>query len=426
MAALWWSAGVALVAAGLLLNALNLDGNAGLTAPLGHDAVFSLWAAAYTTVGAVVGARRPANPIGWMLLAAGLVFAAGSALFEYANHGLDAPGSAAALWFADSVTTLAPATIALAVLLFPDGRPAQGRWRAAHWLPIASGLALLFGYALYPGAIDSTAPSTTNPAGIAGAGGVLEALQVVGWALLAASMVAAGSTVVVRLRSSTGAVHQQMKWVAAGGAALGVTWAWNTLLYVPPFRQPLVTSVSLLLVTLGFCAVPVSMGVAILRYRLYEIDVVIRRTLTYGVLVSLLASVYLGCVAVLGGDLRSVSGESGTIAVTVSTLAVAGLFRPALERIRRAVDRRFYRAAYDSTGMLAGFAGRLRQRVDLDALEADLLGVVSQTVQPAHATLWLRHRPDQPGAWRTAPTHPRSAEVDPIGREAPPSPWSLG
>ena len=149
---------------------------------------------------------------------------------------------------------------------------------------------------------------------------------------------------------------------------------------------------SLVFVVLAECGIPVAIGIAVMRYRLYGIDVLIRRTVTYTALVAVLAAVYLGCVVVLEAGLQSVSGQSGSIAVTISTLAVAGLFGPALRGIRRAVDRRFSRSVYDGAQTLAEFSGRLRHEIDLETVEVELIGVVRETMGPAHATLWLRGR----------------------------------
>jgi hypothetical protein len=208
--------------------------------------------------------------------------------------------------------------------------------------------------------------------------------------LLALSLLAGGAAIVVRLRRSSGAARQQLKWVAFAGALLGLTWTWWSLTYLPPLRHTPVVGASLVLLALTFCGIPIATGIAILRYRLYAIDTLIRRTVAYSILVALLGTVYLASVVAVGAVFRSTSGQSSAIAVTISTLAVAALFRPALVRIRRLVDRRFYRSAYDRDRTLAAFSASLRQHVDLLVLEDELLGVVRQTLQPAHTSLWFR------------------------------------
>ena len=144
------------------------------------------------------------------------------------------------------------------------------------------------------------------------------------------------------------------------------------------------------LALLSFGLIPVAIGIAVLRYRLYEIDVIIRKTLVYAVLIGALALVYLGGISLIGWTLRDVAGQSSTLAITLSTLAVAAAFQPLRHRIQQAVDRRFYRQTYDAQRTLDAFNGRLREHVDLDSLQNEVLGVARETLQPGHATLWLR------------------------------------
>jgi hypothetical protein len=384
------SAWVVFAVIALVLNVVNQRGNAGLEAPLGHDVIFTLWGVAYASVGTLIVARRPENPIGWIFLAAGGIFAASSALFEYANQALRHPGSLPgglwAVWIENTFAVASPALIALALLLFPDGRSESRRWRTATYIPLAAIVTLCLGLGLDPRALDSE----TNPVGVDGVAGAITAATVVGWALLTISLLAGSAAIVVRLRRSSGAARQQLKWVAFAGALLGLTWAWWTLTYIPALHYAPVVGAGLILLTLTFCGIPVATGIAILRYRLYAIDTLIRRTLAYTILVALLGTVYLASVVAVGEVFRSTSGQSSAIAVTISTLAVAALFRPALTRIRRLVDRRFYRSAYDRERTLAAFSTTLRQHVDLLVLEDELLGVVRSTLQPAHTSLWFR------------------------------------
>jgi hypothetical protein len=207
-------------------------------------------------------------------------------------------------------------------------------------------------------------------------------------------MVASAASLVVRYRRARGLERQQVKWLA--GAAAGVASAYAVVVplggYVDPSSQdtPAWLSAAQTLSLLSFCLIPVAIVFAVLRYRLYDIDVIIRRTLVYAVLVASLAALYLGGVTLIGGVLRDVTGGSGAIGVTVSTLAVAGAFQPLRARIQRMVDRRFYRGRYDAARTLEAFSGRLREQVEIETVSGEVLDVVRQTLQPAHVSLWLR------------------------------------
>ncbi len=392
-----WCVCAALVVVALVLHGVNLGSGAGMISPIGDNLVFALWAVAYASVGAVIGARRPANPIGWLLLAAGFVLAASGAAFEYADYAFGSqpplPGGTAAAWVAFCVSPDALVLVPLALLYFPDGHPRSPRWRRAMWIPVGAIVGLTIGTGLYPGPLDQTAHIAPNPIGV-GAPTLIDVAQSIGWTLLVVSFMAAAAVIVLNLRGSTGLRRQQMKWVAGAGALLGVAWTWWSLTYVLPVPDS-VGVVSLVFLVLAECGIPVAIGIAVMRYRLYGIDVLIRRTVTYTALVAVLAAVYLGCVVVLEAGLQSVSGQSGSIAVTMSTLAVAGLFGPALRGIRRAVDRRFSRSVYDGAQTLVEFSGRLRHEIDLETVEVELIGVVRETMGPTHATLWLRHGPSE-------------------------------
>ncbi len=384
-----------MTAAGLVLNLVNLGSNAGLSAPLDHDIVFSLWAATYATVGAVVAIRRPGHVVGWLLLGAGFTFALASMCFEYANWALGpgaAPGGVLGLWVAETPSALPLVLIPLALLVFPDGRLLTARWRPLAWLSAVTAACLLAGLGLVPGRIDAAVPDT-NPFGIAGAGTALDAVGVVGWALEIVLFAAAGAATVIRLRRSTGATHQQMKWVTYASAILGVVWAQWTVMYLAGVMGDALFAVELSVVAAAMAAVPVAMGIAILRYRLYGIDVIIRKTLVYAVLVAILSAVYAGGVIGLSEGLRSITGGTGAVAVTLSTLGVAAMFQPLRRRIQHGVDSRFYRDRYDSARVVGLFNQRMRDQIDLGALESELLAVVTTTLQPASAGLWIRDDP---------------------------------
>jgi len=386
-----WCVAAAMVAAGLVLNVMNLDSNAGISPPLDHDIVFSLWAAIYSTVGAVVAIRSRGHVVGWLLLGAGFIFALGSLCFEYANWALGPgswPGGSWALWVAETPSALALVLIPLALLLFPDGRFVSARWRPLTGVSVLTAVCLL-AIGVAPGRLDPAAPGP-NPLGIEGARTVVDAVGVVGWVLALVLFAAAGAATVLRLRRSTGATHQHMKWVCYAAAVLGVVWAQWTVLYLAGVMGDVMFAVELSIVAAAMAGVPVAMGIAILRYRLYGIDVIIRKTLVYAALIAILGAAYIGGVVLLSVALRSLTGGTGAVAVTVSTLGVAAMFQPLRRRVQHAVDRRFYRDRYDSARIVGRFNHRMRDQIDLGALETELLAVVSTALQPASVRLWIR------------------------------------
>ncbi len=406
----WWVATTA-IAAGLVLNVVNQQhANAGLTPPVGHDIVFSVWAAAYATVGALIAVRKPGNVVGWLLLAGGLVLAVSSLMFEYANWALaprHAPGGTLALWIAQTPSTLFLILISLALLVFPDGRLPGPRWRPVVWLSGVGCACLLIGLGLLPGSMDSNI-AVENPIGVGETRWALNALQVSGWIVTLVLFAAAGTATVVRLRRSSGATRQQMKWVSYAAAVLGVVWTQWTVMYLSQLYAGLVADIELVVTSAAIAGVPIAMGIAILRYRLYEIDVIIRKTLVYTVLVAALSVVYIGGVAVLSEVLRTVAGESGAMVVTLSTLGVAAAFQPLRRRIQHVVDHRFYRDRYDTTRIADQFNQRMREQIDLDALRGELLSAITTTLQPSSVTLWM------PPAQSSGPSQGRS-----IQRSAP-------
>jgi hypothetical protein len=354
----------------------------------------------YPAAGWLIAARRPENPIGWLLLAVGFSWGL-TATSTYADYTIklhnDLPGGAlvaavgSAFWL--------PAigiTGTFLLLLFPDGHLPGRRWRYVAWATVVAMGAALTGLIFRPGPLaDAGYPGEQNPVGIGVIGGpVLTTADWLAILVVVAMMVASAASLVVRYRRARGLERQQVKWLA--GAAAGVASAYAVVVplggYVDPSSQdtPVWLSAAQTLSLLSFCLIPVAIVFAVLRYRLYDIDVIIRRTLVYAVLVASLAALYLGGVTLIGGVLRDVTGGSGAIGVTVSTLAVAGAFQPLRARIQRMVDRRFYRGRYDAARTLEAFSGRLREQVEIETVSGEVLDVVRQTLQPAHVSLWLR------------------------------------
>jgi len=354
---------------------------------------------AFPVAGVVIATRQPANPIGWILLAIGAGWGALAGATGYADYGIRLhPGSLPAADIAAvlTVSVWAPPvglTGTFLLLLFPDGRLPGARWRWIAYVGAAATAACTAASLLDPDVLkDSPYASTQNPIGVDALGGVIAVLDYA-VVVLALTMVASAASLVVRFRRAGMVEREQVKWLAA---AAGVS-AWIYLVDLcisvvaggtgpEPVWRVLLDDAFVLSVGL----IPVAIGVAVLRYRLYEIDVIIRRTLVYAALVSVLALLYLTGVFGIQAVVRSVSGQSGTLAVTVSTLIVAAAFQPLRSRIQRAVDHRFYRGRYDAARTLESFSGRLREQVEIEMVSGEVLDVVRQTLQPAHVSLWLR------------------------------------
>jgi hypothetical protein len=342
-------------------------------------------------VGALIVTRNPSHPVGWMFCAAGILMpltgvAEGYGIYALFTNPGSLPGGDVAACI--SVWAFLPALILIGPVLFmvfPDGRPLSPRWRPLLWVAIASMVAVSLGQCLHPGKLD-TAPfeSVENPFGIAGAGDFLAAVVSLGFLGVVVSAVGAAASILIRFRRSRGVVRLQVKWLAYTGVVFALTMLLSSVLFELGFEDAGNVPVLLTLASIPLCA-----GQAILRHNLYDVDVVINRTLVYVALTGTLAAAYLGCVLLLQFALDPLTSGS-SLAVAMSTLAVAALFRPARARIQGAVDRRFYRRKYDAQHTLESFSARLREQVDLDALGGELRSVVADTMQPAHVSLWLR------------------------------------
>jgi hypothetical protein len=341
---------------------------------------YTVFVLAFGTVGALVASRRPRNPIGWLLMLAGLSYVIGGVTVTAAEHGAGGRWDTLAAWVGAWIWMVGIGPVAtFGLLLFPSGHLPSRRWRPVAWLAAGGLAALLAGLAIAPGRFSDT--TIENPLGVDG--WLPGALTAAGGVGLILALVGSLASLRARYRSGAPDERQQLKWLvySAGLVLAGVVAS----LLVESLAGDAAANLSNAITTTTVATLPVAMGIAILRYRVYDVDLVIRRTLVYAVLTATLAATYLGLVLLVGLAV----GRSG-FAVAVSTLAVAALFRPALARIQGAVDRRFYRRRYDAARTLEAFGGRLRDELDLEALAADVRGVVEDTVQPAHVTLWLR------------------------------------
>jgi hypothetical protein len=356
----------------------------------GQDAV-ALYLAftAFMVVGAVIVAHRPGNAIGWIFSAIGLLAATGTLAMEYAAYAyVTRPGSLPAAiwpaWYQQQwwIPMLALVFVATP-MLFPTSRLPSARWRPIAAVAAVTAVALELLVALQPTIqLQDENYRVDNPIGLAWipdpetspVGGALAGL-------LTTCIVAAVISLVVRFRRSRGVERQQLKWFTYSGLLLILTI---------PVGAYLPASIGDALFGLIIAFVPVAAGIAILRYRLYDIDRLINRTLVYGLLTAILGLVYAGIVLVVGQVFGGIGAEPPSWAVAGATLAVAALFQPARHRIQAVVDRRFNRRKYDAAKTVEGFTARLRDQVELDTLSTELLAVVHQTMQPTTASLWLR------------------------------------
>jgi hypothetical protein len=346
------------------------------------------------TVGAILASRRPHHPVGWLLLGVGLALQ-GSLLVEgYVEYGLLArpgslPGARYLAGFAYSFVLIWLSCAGFVLLLTPTGRLPSRRWRWWARLAAAAPVVILLGSVVQP---NPLAPDYHgNPLAVPALARVLVVPAVAGVAVTLVSVLVGAGSLVVRFRRARGTERQQLRWLAyAAALAAG-------LLLVALVAAFLLANDNLVLVSLalGMALLPLATGAAILRYRLYDIDHIISRTLAYGLLTVLLGGGY--AVVVLG--LGRLLGRDSSLVVAAATLAVAAAFQPARRRVQGAVDRRFNRRRYDAAHTIAGFSARLREEIDLDTLTGELVTVVEETMQPTRVSIWLR--PPQPPS-RTA------------------------
>jgi hypothetical protein len=362
---------------------------------------------AFMIVGALIVAHRPGNAIGWIFSAIALLAFTGQlagqyAIYAYVTRPGSLPGATLAAWYASWPWFLVLAlSLVFTPLLFPTGRLLSPRWRPVAWLVGVIAAVLTALASLRTELVAAPGQVIANPIGVAAVGNPEEspvALVLIGLLVVLAA-VAFGS-LVLRFRRSRGEERQQLKWFTYAAALVPLSVAGDAL---PTVVGDLAIDVPIVLL-------PVAAGIAILRYRLYDIDRLINRTLVYGLLTALLAGVYAGAVLVLGQLFGGVTGDPPSWAVAGATLAVAAVFQPARRRIQAVVDRRFNRRKYNTAQTIQAFSARLRDQVDLDTLSSELLAVVDQTMQPTRVWLWLR------------PSPPGSSDVP--GHEERPTTWA--
>ena len=348
----------------------------------------------FLVVGVLIASRRPENLIGWMFCSIGLASAWEFFAQEYAFYALvtqagTLPGGVWMAWTQIWTAGIAWPLMFFALLLFPNGRLPSPRWWPFAWFAAATFI-LLGGLAAFePGRLSGV--RVPNPTGIEQAAGIIELSQSILIPITLGIVLAIAASVIVRFRRARGKERQQLKWLAYTAGFLGALLGLNVLNFQVLHNRFLELAVGIP----GFvaiAAVPAAIGVAILRYRLYDIDVVINRTLVYGSLTVMLAVVYFGGVTATQTIFRAFTGQEQQpqLAIVISTLVLAALFNPLRRRIQFFIDRRFYRRKYDARQTLGAFSAKLREETDIEALNEELVGIVRETMQPAHVSLWLR------------------------------------
>jgi hypothetical protein len=342
----------------------------------------------FSVVGAIVASRHPRNPIGWIFSTVGLVTGLDALNHGYTEFWLASGwGSRSfgetAAWFGTWAWIVQTVALTFLLLLFPNGRLPSPRWWPAAWCAGLGISGFVVSYALDAGPLADF-PQVVNPYGLDSP--LVRIVGIAGALVVVGSMVASAISVIVRARHAGRVERQQIKWLAYGGVV-----AVGTSLVAGAISIWSVT-VSIAVTNLALLALPVFTGIAIVRYRLYDIDFLINRTLVYGFLTALLAAVYFGGVTATQTAFRALSGqqEQPQLAIVISTLVIAALFNPLRRRIQAFIDRRFYRRKYNARKTLDAFSARLRDETDLEALNAELVSVVRETMQPAHVSLWLR------------------------------------
>ena len=387
----WTAAGLtvaSLVPAFRLVSLVWLDDSSNAAPTLATIAPVTLAVVSAATVGALVASRRPAHPVGWLLLGVGLAVATNVLVEPYVKYGLEVrPGSVpGARYLVPTLYSSYPVGLACAgfvLLLTPTGSLPSPRWRWWARATAAAPVLIVLGFAVQP---DPLAPDYLgNPLAVPALAPALLVAGLAGALVALIGLLAGAGSLVLRFRRARGIERLQLRWLALAGACASV-------LLLAGLVAGLLGKDAVVLACLALCLalLPLATGAAILRYRLYDLDRVISRTVAYGLLTVVLGLAYAGAVLVAGQLFGGIGGQPPSWAVAGATLAMAAMFQPARRRVQQTVDRRFNRRRYDAAQSVEAFAVRLRDQIDLDALNAELLAVVAQTVQPTRASLWLR------------------------------------
>jgi hypothetical protein len=400
------AAQVALVTAGLILEAL-----AGPAFSLPDAAGRAASILTFPAVGVFILSRRPGHPIGWLFCLANLGWAINNCAGSYARYALvSSPGSlpagGLAVWLYTWPGSVSMALFVLLGLLFPDGTLLTRRWRYVAWSVVGWSVIAMLASAFAPGPVDATIGfSVDNPLGIAAPiGEVLKPIAGLAQLLAIPLFTVAALCLILRQLRAAGQERLQLKWFTSSVALVVAFYVVQAAIFVrygSPEAFPDWARFYYALSIRSDVLIPIAAGIAILRYRLYDIDVIINRTLVYVSLTATLVALYFGVIVILQSLFIALTGQQSTLAVVASTLAIAALFNPLRRRIQGFVDRRFYRRKYDAGKALEAFSAKLRDETDLAALSSDLVGVVRETVQPAHVSLWLR--PEVPSRGSTKP-----------------------
>jgi hypothetical protein len=341
-----------------------------------------------------VAARRSHNAVGWLCLAVGSLGSVNALAVPYAEYAFvtrpgSLPGGLVMAWLSLWLSYIWGLTITFLPLLFPTGRPPTPRWRPVAWAAAVVLVATCAVAAITPGPMGEQQRWPRNPLGIESTAAVVQRTDQLLTLCLVVVMVLCAASILVRFRRAQGTERQQLKWFSyaiALFALVFVAYLLTTLLW----GEWLSNTTSDVVFAIGYGLIPISAGIAILRYRLYDIDRIINRSLVYGLLTALLGGIYIGVILLCGQLFGGITDDPPSWAIAGATLAVAALFQPARRRVQRLVDRRFNRRRYDATRTIDAFSVRLRDQVDLDTLTTDLLRVVDQTVEPTTSSLWLR------------------------------------
>jgi hypothetical protein len=391
-----WALAVCLSAALVWLTVLSADS----PGPLEYAdtpaivAVYVLLALMYPTLGALIASRHPSNVIGWMFCAAGLAISGAACAQLYADYALynepgSLPGGDVAFWVS---SWLFPgglfATPTFLMFLFPTGRPTTRSWT---WVVRFAVVVLILGFtssAIIPGKVEPPSFGVVNPFGVHGPVGEFAAeVNAAGQAALPLIFLLGIVCLVARRRRSHGDERQQIRWFGYAATMMALSFGLSFASVTAGVQA--LADAFFVIGAIFLACIPLASGLAILKYRLYDIDVVINRTLVYALLTAILAAIYVALVFGFQAILAPITAESD-LAIASSTLAVAALFRPVRLRVQNFIDHRFYRRKFDAQRTLEDFSEHLRDEVDLGALSSRLTGVVGETMQPAHVSLWLR------------------------------------